>query len=410
MRRDQAAWSWTEHLRRGGTTTWAAWVAGAGAAVGAGDVVVPADWQAPGAAQLELVRRLAGRPAASPLLVAGAFGRLADVVLQRSAPGRGMAAAPLAWPAGPPAATRGLGAPPADPADVPPAELVRVGVGVLAELLARSPGPPARARQARRRPLSRAFALCGAPVTTDAVRRSLAAAGQVEGGRSPQVVLLAEPLDAALAQVWSARVQDGVPVRWRGFLDRWARRVAEGTLPPAVDYPAMAALWAAQVGPERVHVVAAPADPDTAAATTAAALGLPAPGRPGRCPTPQWQPLSAEGVDVLRRVSAVLGVRVAEREHRHAVRRLAGLLAQRSQHRLAVPAPHRPWVERCAAEVATALGAGGYAVHGDLDRLVPDAGVGVPTGPRARAELGLVLDACARLAALELLAGEAEPR
>jgi hypothetical protein len=377
---------------------------------------VPPGWPAPGAAQLELVRRLAGRPAARPLLVAGAFGRLADVVLQRSAPGRGMAPAPLAWPAGSPAAAHGFGAPPADPADVPRAELVRVGVGVLAELLVAAPEASAPHRPPRRRPLSRSFQLCGAPVTTASVRRSLAAAGQVEGGRSPQVVLLAEPLDAALAQVWSARVQDGVPVRWRGFLDRWARRVAEGTLPPAVDYPALAALWAAQVGPERVHVVAAPESLDAAAATAAAALGLPALGRPAhgrtrRRPDPQWQPLSAEGVDVLRRVSAVLGVRVAEAEHRHAVRRLAGLLAQRRPHRLAVPPLHRPWVLRCASEVAAALRAGGYAVHGDLDRLVPaPPDADVPTAPRPRAELGLVLDACARLAALELMAGEAEPR
>ena len=404
MSLDRAAWSWTEHLRHGGTTTWAAWVAAARDR----DVAVPAGWHPPGAAQLELVRRLADRPAARPLLAAGTFHRLADLVLQRSAPGRGMAPAPLAWPA---SATLGpgFGAPPADPADVPRAELVRVGVGVLAELLVRSPGAPAAARLPRRRPLSRPFQLCGAPVTTDAVRRSLAVAGQVEGGRPPQVVLLAEPLDEALAQVWSARVQDGVPVRWRGFLDRWARRAARGELPPSVDYPALAALWAAQVGPERVHVVAAPPDLATAVSTVATALGLPpARGRRRRCPAPQWQPLSAEGVDVLRRVGAVLGVRVAEPEHRRAVRRLAGLLAQQRPRRLAVPEEHRPWVARRAAEVAAALREGGYAVHGDLERLA-QLRAGGPTGPRAGAELGLVLDGCARLAALELV-GEAEPR
>ena len=51
----QTVWSWTEHLRAGGSTPWTAWVAS-----GSGrDARVPPARNAPGAAQLELARRLA---------------------------------------------------------------------------------------------------------------------------------------------------------------------------------------------------------------------------------------------------------------------------------------------------------------------------------------------------------------
>jgi hypothetical protein len=89
----QAVWSWAEHLRGGGSTPWSSWVAsGAGA-----DATVPPTWSAPGAAQLELVRRLAGLAPARGVDPA-AFRALADVVVARSGPGRGRAQQPLSRP------------------------------------------------------------------------------------------------------------------------------------------------------------------------------------------------------------------------------------------------------------------------------------------------------------------------
>ena len=128
-----------------------------------------------------------------------------------------------------------------DPSDVPIDELVRVAVGALTELLlVHRPSTRLGAAPSRftRTP---AFALAGAPVTTSVVRRKLGAAGHAEGGRSPEVVLLAEPFDLALAQVWSARVQRGAPVRWSGFVGRWANRGAA----PVGRLPALARQWAA---------------------------------------------------------------------------------------------------------------------------------------------------------------------
>ena len=189
-----------------------------------------------------------------------------------------------------------LGAPPVDPADVPEEELVRLGVGALTDLLLAAhgegtvPGPTSL----RRRPLTRTptFALTGAPVTSSAVRRALGAAGHAEGGRSPRVLLVAAPLDESLAQVWSARVQRGAPVRWPGFVQRWSGR---RHLPPAADLPAVARQWAIRVGPGSVHVIVSAGDPGTVARTAAGILGVGlSPARRGdaRALVPRWRDLS----------------------------------------------------------------------------------------------------------------------
>ena len=378
---EQVARSWTEHLRGGGTTPWSAWVAtGAGA-----DVTVPGGWSVPGAAQLELVRRLA----LVSHLDGATFARLADVVLHRSAPGRGLAQQPLSWPA-PEGSPRRFGAPPTDPSDVPVDELVRVAVGTLTELLLVAP-VPAAPNEPRRRRFSRgpAFALAGAPVTTSAVRRALGAAGHAEGGRSPRVVLLAEPLDVALAQVWSSRVQRGAPVRWSGFVERWANRPE---LPPSADYPALARQWADAVGPSGVHVLVAPRD---AAAETARLLGIPL-GR-ARHPhlQPRWQDLSPASLDVARRVNAVLNVRAGGAARDRAVAGCTTVLAAVADRpgTLTVPEPFREWVTARARRVADDLAEDGYPVLGDLVRIVPRS-EGLPTGPRRDDVLRVVVEAC----------------
>ena len=384
---EQAVWSWTEHLRAGGTATWADWVsAGSGA-----DATVPSGWTAPGAAQLEYLRRLV----ATGRMEAAALHEVGDLVLGRSGPGRGLAQQPLSWPGG---GGRRFGAPPTDPSGVPAEELVRVGVGTLTELLLRSPGGDAGTTDVRRRLFTRApaFVLVGAPVTVSAVRRSLAAARQAEGGRSPEVVLFAEPLDQALAQVWSARVQRGAAVRWHAFVGRWAHRVE---LPPSADLVGLARLWRDRVGAGRVHVVAAE-DFDTATRTAADVLGLRAGGLSRRrtrsgSVQPRWKDLSPAATDVARRVNAVLNVRVSADRGRDLTRELSALLAAGTEPpaRLTVPRRFRSWTWDEACRQAEAIRADGYPVHGDLDRVVPRF-EGVATRPRQEDVLRVVLDAC----------------
>ena len=381
---EATAWAWVDHLRHGGSIPWLDWVArsdpddggsgGAAQAVGA---------TLPGAGELEYVRRLAARSRLTP----DAFRALADLVLARSGPGRGLAQLPLVWPAVP--AVRRVGAPPTDPARVPADELVRIGVGTLADQLLRTDPGPARRRRPRRHPWTTQFRLAGAPVTGDAVRAWLRGGGLVEGGRSPDVLVFAEPLDVLLAQVWSARVQRGAPVRWDTFVGRWARR---GELPPAARLPETAARWAARVGPERVHLVVAPSGPDAARRTASAVLD--ARGHDG---ARSLQDLSPTAVDLLRRLNRVTNVRVPLDRRRPLLRRAAALVAHHDSAPLAVPEPHRGWAEQTAAGIAERLRAGRYSVHGDLEEIALRHRAG-PSRPRHRDVLDLVLDACLTLA------------
>jgi hypothetical protein len=381
MTYEQATWSWTQHLRRGGSTPWSQWQRDWQPDP---DTAVPAGWSAPGAAQLELVRRMADRGGALQ-----GFSGLADLVLGRSGPGRGLAQQPLSWDGRD--APR-FGPPAIDPADVPLEELIRLGVGVLSELLLRAPAPARSRSSTRRWPLTRspAFTLEGAPVTTAAVRSDLGAAGHAEGGRSPQVVLFAEPLDRALAQAWSARVQQGSSARWRGFVDRFAAR---DELPPSVDLARLAVHWSDRVGREAVHVVAAPASVGDAVETATQLLRLtPRDGsrrRPG-CPD-----LEPGAVDLLRRLNGVLGVRAAEERRADAVRTFLQMYddAEPAGHRLTVPERHRAWVRDAAARMAGDLRAGGYPVHGSLEELVPDD-AGLASRPHRREVLRVLIWAC----------------
>jgi hypothetical protein len=203
-------------------------------------------------------------------------------------------------------------------------------------------------------------------------------------------VLVVEPFDVTLAQVWSARVQRGAPVRWPGFVERWSRR---RELPPSADYPALARLWADQVGPGGVHVLVAPADPGTATRDVAGLLDLdPTPRRAVR--DPRWRDLSPAAADVVRRVNAVLNVRSSATRHEAVARSLAATLASTGpRHPLTVPEPSQDWAAARARALAAELASGGYSVHGDLDRVVPRF-EDVPTRPRLVDVLDVLLDAC----------------
>lgn len=390
---DDAAWAWTEHLRSGGTTPWLGWLQAYDGARAAPADPIGSRGPVPGAAQLELVRRLAQRnraPDGDPR-----FAELADLALARSGPGRGPARIPLLWPGG--AGLRRHGEPPVDPAAIPVAELLRVGTGLLAELLVRAPRrTPAPARRSapgawrRRRPWRPAFRLVGAPVTVAELRAGLGAAGHVEGGRRPTVLVVAEPLDEMLGQVWSRRVQRGDSVRWETFVGRWVRR---DRLPPAVDLAATARSCELRAG--RVEVVTGP----DVRRTVAQVLGAEVPrAQIGRDDVPtRPTSLSPAATDLLRGLNRVLNVRVDDATRTELVEQAAAMLPNGRGEPLAVPRRHRAWLAARAAALTEELRAGGYAVHGELARIAPlNAGA---THPRRADVLAMVLDSC--LAAAE---------
>lgn len=390
-------WAWVDHLRHGGTIPWLTFLQreprdNRPRAAEESELSTGPRGAVPGAAQLELVRRLAERYDV-PSGPRG-FTALADRALDRAGPGRGRADLPLLWPGEP---VRRVGAPATDPSTLSADELIRPGIGLLADLLLDETEPaaseePSAGTPVRRRPWRRRFHLAGAPVTTAGVRASLAAAGHHEGGRRPDVVILAEPLDAHFAQVWSTRVQHGSPVRWRKFAARWPRL---DELPPSADLARIAAHWAARVGPDRVHVVA---DPDPRR-TTSELLGL----RPAEPPVglPTAQSLPPAAMDLLRRLNTVLTVRAGERAADRMRRRTVLLLGELSPgpgRALAVPPVHRDWLDARADALVADLRRGGYAVHGDLDRIAPrHRGRSHPHRPDV---LALVLDSCLALAGL----------
>lgn len=383
--RRQVEAGWLAHVRGGGTTPWMQWINADPPAAGS-----PVE-RLPGAAQIETVRRLAEVAAEEQLLDGPDFENLANLVLARSAPGRGMAEQPLTW-----GDTDGasFGAPPIDPALTPSDELTRVCVGVLAELMRNRRQASNHVRADRRRPWARPFLLVGAPVSTSALRAALAADRRIEGGRRPEVLIVATNFDAMLQQVWTLRVLRGAEPRWGKFVNRWASR---DQLPIASDIPLLAGHWAERVGPERVHVVVPEPDDDRNGhrhlrRTAATILGFPEPPAPQRVDVPALPPAA---VDVLRRVNLVLGGRVDPDQRRALIRDWVGTLFRESrQVRLRMPADMSDWAQERSLRMTQDLRVGGYPVHGDLEQVVSRRTAEAHDAPRSGRVLETALRAC----------------
>lgn len=368
---DAVAWSWVDHLRHRGCTPWLDWVARPDPA----DPLVAG--RLPGAAQLETVRRLAARPRSAE----APFTDLAELVLDRAAPGRGPDDLPLLWPHRD--ARDGFGPPPVDPARIPASELVRVLVGVLAELLVRTPDEDRPAHRTRRRRL----AVVGSPALAPALRATLGRGEPAGAG----VVVLAEPMDELLGQTWALRMRRGGIAPWPRHVERCART---GRLPRAADPAGTAAHWAERVGPDQVHlVVARPGEEYDAQRAAADALGI----EIGDAAAPRRRGPGPAQAELLRRLNQVLRGRTPADRHRALVNRLVPLLAGDPRaHRLTVPARYEGWLRHTAEQAVHRLREGGFRVHGELDALLPAAPD--TSGPSDWDLLDLALDTCLAVA------------
>lgn len=334
-----AAWLWVDHLRSGGTTPWASWLASAAAA----DDPRRDDRRLPGAQQLELVRRLneVGHPTAE----------LVDRVLVASAPGRGRqdlellgAVEPLAF-----------GPRPIDPATLSADDLVRVAVGLVAEdvVAAAAAGPVERERPRVRRWRTR-YRLAGDRWLADEMRAELVAQGRPPGGRGAVVAVVGTDLATMVAHHWQATCFTDGGSDWPRFLAGIRRR---GRLPRPVDLAAVAGRWAAEPVPGQVRVVLDPA-------RVAKVVGV---RRLGILPD-----VAADAAELARRTAGALGILVTPPERTTLMRavlrpRLAGVPGPRP----VVPAPHRAWFEEEARRLQRELRARDYPVVGDLDALLP---------------------------------------
>ena len=359
---ERRAWGWVAHLREGGTTPWQEWEQ-LGESQGR---------YLPGAQQLELLRRLnqAGRPGAA----------LGEAVLTASAAGRGRPDLELDGVA----PESAFGPAPVDPAALPAGELVRVAASVLADQVADAglpePGEPARAKWWRR-----GYRLVGDPGLADPLRAQLVARGRPPGGREPRIVVVGSDLATMAGHAWTHRAfTEGVNV-WR----EWLRQLQERREVPArVDLLAVCRAWERRVGKAGVHVV-----------LDLGALPRLVGDRRGLEPP---QPVPGEVGELARRVGSVLGLLVLPdvRETlltsrlRARVEEAASGLPAGSP--LVVPPAQRDWVEAAAERMRRGIRRAGYAVHGDLDALVPrwpddPHATGTAIGPTPQATLDLAI-------------------
>jgi hypothetical protein len=333
---ERRAWGWVGHLLQGGTTPWLAWQ----------DPGESHGRYLPGAQQLELLRRLnlAGPPSAE----------LAGKVLDASAAGRGSPDLELVGVG----RVSGFGPAPVDPRELPAGELVRVAASVLADQLVEAGHPaPAPARPSWWR---RGYRLVGDPELADGLRAQLVARGRPPGGRQARVVVCGTDLGTMAAHVWTRRAFGEGVNTWR----EWLRSLRERReIPARADLLAVCRAWEQRVGKDRVHVVL---DLD-------AVSDVVGERRPLRTPAS----LPAEGGELARRVGAVLGLLVLPDARASLLtgslrpRVDAAVQASGLGRPLAVPPAHRDWLERAAEEMRRGIKRAGYAVHGDLDRLVP---------------------------------------
>lgn len=369
------AWAWVEHLRRGGSTPWAAYHH-------ASETQGP--WL-PGAIQLEVARRLNAVGGEDTT----AHRALVDRVLDSSGPGRGQPDLQLVGAA----VESPFGPRPVDPATLPVQELVRMAVGVLAELAVdRDPGPRDPVAPPRPRLLPGGFRLLGDPVHIEQTRAALARAGRRPSRRPRTAVVLADDLGVVLADVWQWRVRQGASASWPAWLGSWTAR---DELPPYADLARIARRWAERVGSERVHVVVQQ-HPTAEVGRIVAARGPVDAAHSG---------LSGHATALLREVNVVLRVLVDAERHRHLLDTvLLPLLAGEHGPPPSLPPRAEAWVRRRAERLRDQLVAGGYSLHGDPERLVPAPRAAAPTDEGV---LGVALRAL--LATRELRRTEHEP-
>jgi hypothetical protein len=261
-----------------------------------------------------------------------------------------------------------------------------VATGVLADLVAELP-PPHPARR-RRRPASAAeapaFVVDGLPVTAAELRPRLSSLGLVEhrprppwrGGRKdtgPEVaVVLAGPLDEALRQAWSSRVQRGATRAWPRFVTHWSGR---GTLPPSAAVDRTVDYWASRLGAGNVHLVTVdPASDPLPQVTRLLGRTDPPPVAVEPAdddPAGEPLPLPPAVVDAVRRVNVVLPFVCPTDQC--APRRTALLgLVRGTEGQTAppeLPERRRRWATKTAGRLVDALEGSGCRVHGELSAL-----------------------------------------
>lgn len=327
------AWGWVAHLRQGGTTPWTQWRTPAD----------PSGRVLPGAAQLELLRRLnlagPGRGLQTPLPTA-----LVDRVLTATPPGRAPAEYELVGAEYDPR----FGLPSVDPAALPDEEVLRPAAHLLAQDLVTLGPVPRPVRRPTVWPTwwRRRVTVAGDPWLRTELQRALADGGHPTGPGG-RVVVVGAPLPVMLADAWTQACFDRSVVGWEEWLEQWRDR--DG-LPAGTALAAIAQRWADEVGPRRVQVVL----DESLLSRALGRRGLAPVRRPGRTASA-----------LARRVAVSLDLLAPVAEHGALLR--DGLLPRLPAACLdaglpVVPPEHQGWVAERGDRMARRLWRSGYAV------------------------------------------------
>jgi hypothetical protein len=337
--------AWAQHLRTGGTLSWEEF-----STEHTNMECAPADQRhhesLPTATQLRLLQLLLPRMVHTE--------ELADLIFATPAPGRGLVDIPLTWPTENP-----FGTPAHSPEDVPAAELLRQAIAVLAAILERAPSEPLAPEAKRPLPLPwrQRFMVHGAPIAADVVRQDLTRQRHHQTDFQAVHLILGNPLDVMMAELWDQRVKGGGIVKWRSL---WQQIANEDQLPQQLDLAAQARTLKAN-GEQVVIVVGY----DTESAHALAVDHL------GRRPMVPAPPLNPAATDALRRINRLIQ-QTRGSDALSALRpRLAKLLTFPDREPLGVPSEALAWANEQANRQVQQLREGGYPVVGDLDLIQP---------------------------------------
>lgn len=212
-----------------------------------------------------------------------------------------------------------------------------------------------------------------APVSQGRIDELMGLLGDLE----VHVVVTARDLARQVPAEWQQQVKTRAQVPYFRFVDR----VVSGqnnAFWSAQDLAAVARRWGRGLPPERVHIVTVPpagSPREVLLDRFCAAVGL-SPDALDRDGARLNESIGFEQTELLRRVNVALGRRLPHLRSGYGGTVKFGfaeqvLTQQEARQRLLLPQQHWDWCIGAAKEMVVHLEHAGYAVHGDLDDLIP---------------------------------------
>ena len=202
------------------------------------------------------------------------------------------------------------------------------------------------------------------------------------GDSEVHAVVTVRDLGRVLPSLWQQEIRKGRTWTWPEFLAS-VRDPQQGSVTAAAafwmrfDLDKVLGAWAAELPPERIHVVVLPAHGSPSSILIerfARAVDLDPALLAAAAPTHRSNPaLGADEVEVLRRLNLRLADSLNERQYVRVVVNgvIPALEARTGSTRVQIPAEHRDWLDATSAALVESLRSSSYDVIGDLDDLLP---------------------------------------